>query len=175
VILFYWGTVSWNSFEPKGTKVSVRVRSSNDKANRSTWEEAENGLNLKLTPNGRYLEVEVTLEKFNSTQSPVVYDVTVNALDSSAATTDLGVGITSDKSSLNIGGTVKLTINAFNNGPNPANVKVNYNIPFGLKLLSSQGDGTYNEDTGIWNVGISILINSIPDPKDLGKFLISEI
>jgi uncharacterized repeat protein (TIGR01451 family) len=75
-------------------------------------------------------------------------------LDSSAATTDLGVGITGDKSSLNIGDTVKLTINAFNNGLNPANVKVNYKIPFGLKLLSSQGTGTYDSNTGIWDIGV---------------------
>jgi uncharacterized repeat protein (TIGR01451 family) len=150
----YWATISWNSHQPKGTKVTVRVRSSNDKTNWSNWEPANNGLNLKLTPNGRYLEVEVTLEKFNSTQSPVVYDVTVNTLDSTALTTDLGVTITGNQSSLNVGDTVKLTVTAFNNGPNSASVKVNYKIPIGLKLLSSQGTGTYDSDTGIWNVGV---------------------
>jgi hypothetical protein len=150
----YWGTISWNSYEPKGTKVTVRVRSSNDKTNWSNWEPANNGLNLKLTPNGRYLEVEVILEKFNSAQSPVVYDVTVNTLDSAALTTDLGVSITGNKSSLNVGGTVKLTVKAFNNGPNGASVEVNYKIPIGLKLLSSQGAGTYDPDTGVWSVGI---------------------
>jgi hypothetical protein len=114
------------SYEPKGTKVTVRVRSSNDKNNWSNWEPANNYFNLKLTPNGRYLEVEVALEKFNSTQSPVVYDVTVNTLDSTALTTDLGVSITGNQSSLNVGETVKLIIIAVNNGPNSAGVKVNY-------------------------------------------------
>jgi hypothetical protein len=98
--------------------------------------------------------VEVALEKFNSTQSPVVYDVTVNTLDSAALTTDLGVSITGNKSSLNVGGTVKLTVKAFNNGPNGASVEVNYKIPIGLKLLSSQGAGTYDPETGVWSVGI---------------------
>jgi len=50
----------------------------------------------------KYLEVEVILEKFNSAQSPVVYDVTVNTLDSTALTTDLGASITGNQSSLNV-------------------------------------------------------------------------
>ncbi|MEN4017174.1 MAG: DUF11 domain-containing protein [Methanobacterium sp.] len=143
-----------NSYEPHGTKITVRVRSSNDKQSWSAWEDAINGASLRLTPRGRYLEVEVTLEKFNSAQSPVVYDVTVNTLDSTALTTDLGASITGNQSSLNVGETVKLTVTAFNNGPNSASVKVNYKIPLGLKLLSSQGTGTYDSDTGIWNVGV---------------------
>jgi uncharacterized repeat protein (TIGR01451 family) len=96
----------------------------------------------------------VTLEKFNSTQSPVVYDVTVSTLDSTVLVTDLGVSITGNQSSLNVGETVKLTIIARNEGPNPANVKVNYKIPLGLKLLSYNGAGTYDSSTGIWSVGI---------------------
>jgi uncharacterized repeat protein (TIGR01451 family) len=96
----------------------------------------------------------VTLEKFNSTQSPVVYDVTVSTLDSTVLVTDLGVSITGNQSSLNVGDTVKLTVTAFNNGPNSASVKVNYKIPLGLKLLSSQGTGTYDPETGVWSVGI---------------------
>lgn len=172
----YWGTISWNSYEPKGTKVMVRVRSSNDKTSWSSWEVADNGLNLKLTPRGRYLEVEVTLEKFNSTQSPVVYDITVSTLDSTDLTTDLGVGITGNQSSLNVGDTVKLTVTAFNNGPNSANVKVNYKIPFGLKMLSSQGTGTYDSDTGVWNVGAlpvgsSVTIELILQANDAGYFV----
>ncbi len=143
-----------NSYEPHGTKITVRVRSSNDKQSWSAWEDAINGASLRLTPRGRYLEVEVTLEKFNSAQSPVVYDVTVNTLDSTALTTDLGVTITGNKNTLNLGDTVKLAVTAFNNGPTPsASVKVNYKIPLGLKLLSYNGAGTYDSSTGIWSVG----------------------
>jgi uncharacterized repeat protein (TIGR01451 family) len=54
---------------------------------------------------------------------------------------------------LNPGETIKLTLQATNNGPSTANVKVNYKIPFGLKLLSSQGQGTYDPSLGVWNVG----------------------
>ncbi|MEN4017177.1 MAG: DUF11 domain-containing protein [Methanobacterium sp.] len=68
--------------------------------------------------------------------------------------TDLGVTITGNKNTLNLGDTVKLAVTAFNNGPNSANVKVDYKIPFGLKLLSYNGEGTYDSSTGIWSVGI---------------------
>jgi hypothetical protein len=64
------------------------------------------------------------------------------------------VTITGDKNTLNLGDTVKLTITSLNNGPKSVDVKVDYKIPFGLKLLSSQGTGTYDSSTGIWNVGI---------------------
>ncbi|MEN4017179.1 MAG: DUF11 domain-containing protein [Methanobacterium sp.] len=62
--------------------------------------------------------------------------------------------ITGDKNSLNVGDTVKLTITSLNNGPKSADIKVDYKISFGLKLLSSQGTGTYDSETGVWNVGI---------------------
>lgn len=149
----YWGVISWKSYEPEGTGVSVRVRSSNDKTNWSHWEEAYNGAKLSFTPAGRYLEVEVTLER-NGTTSPIVYNLTTKNTDSTLLTADLGVTVTGDKSSLNIGDTVKLTINVFNNGPNSANVRVNYKISFGLKLLSSQGQGTYDSGSNVWNAGV---------------------
>lgn len=148
----YWGIVSWNSYEPEGTGVSVHVRSSNDKTNWSNWEEAFNGANLSLTPAGRYLEVEVTLERTGTT-SPIVYNLTIKNTDSTLLTADLGVTVTGDKNTLNIGDTVKLTIHAVNNGPNSVNVRVNYKIPFGLKLLSSQGQGTYDSSSNVWNAG----------------------
>lgn len=34
---------------------------------------------------------------------------------------------------------------------------MNYKIPYGLKLLSSQGNGTYDSTTGIWSVGVLLV------------------
>jgi len=83
----------------------------------------------------------------------VVYDITVSTLKGDSAT-DLAVSIIGDKNVLNLGENIKLTINAQNNGPFSADVKVDYKIPFGLKLLSSNGSGIYDPINGVWNVGI---------------------
>ncbi|MDP3035278.1 MAG: hypothetical protein Q8M97_09285, partial [Methanobacteriaceae archaeon] len=109
-IITGWDNISWNSFEPVGTKVSVHVRSSNDQINWSNWEDAVNGLSLKMTPPGQYLQVEVNLERFNNTESPVVYDIRINALNVTSEATDLGVSITGNASSVGIGDTVHLII-----------------------------------------------------------------
>ena len=72
-----WGTVSWNSNEPAGTSVTVKVRSSNDQTTWSTWETATNGVSLSATPDGRYLEIETTLQILSGDVSPILYDLTV--------------------------------------------------------------------------------------------------
>ena len=74
-----WGTISWNSSEPEGTLIKVEVRSSNDKKNWSAWEEALNGIPLKVTPDGRYLQIRVTLQIITGEKSPILYDITVKA------------------------------------------------------------------------------------------------
>jgi len=72
-----WGTISWTSYEPEGTSITVKVRSSNDNITWSTWETAANGIPLSTTPNGRYLQIETTLQIFTGEVSPVLYDLTV--------------------------------------------------------------------------------------------------
>ncbi|MDP3568720.1 hypothetical protein, partial [Sediminibacterium sp.] len=121
-----WDSISWNSFESVGTKVSVHVRSSNDQMNWSNWEDAGNGLSLKMTPPGQYLQVEVNLERFNNTESPVVYDIRINALNVTSEATDLGVSITGNASSVGIGDTVHLVISLSNLGPKQCDAKLNY-------------------------------------------------
>ncbi|PKL66129.1 MAG: hypothetical protein CVV28_12330, partial [Methanobacteriales archaeon HGW-Methanobacteriales-1] len=121
-----WDSISWNSFESVGTKVSVHVRSSNDQMNWSNWEDAGNGLSLKMTPPGQYLQVEVNLERFNNTESPVVYDIRINALNVTSEATDLGVSITGNASSVGIGDTVHLVISLSNLGPKACDAKLNY-------------------------------------------------
>jgi len=72
-----WGIISWSSHEPEGTSIKVRVRSSNDQTNWSVWEEAENGVALGATPNGRYLQARAKLQIISGDVSPVLFDLTV--------------------------------------------------------------------------------------------------
>lgn len=73
-----WGLISWNSYEPMGTSLAVEARSSNDRRNWSSWEQARSYSPLRNTPNGRYLQVKATFQSANRQDSPVIYDLTVN-------------------------------------------------------------------------------------------------
>ena len=72
--------------------------------------------------------------------------------------TDLAVSITGNASSVGIGDTVHLVISLSNLGPKSCDAKLNYKIPVGLKLLSSQGPGVYDSVSGVWNAGL-LLVN----------------
>ena len=73
-----WGTVSWNGEEPDGTSITVKVRSSHDQSTWSLWETVNTGEWLSSTPNGRYLQIETTLQIVEGEVSPILYDLTVN-------------------------------------------------------------------------------------------------
>jgi len=73
-----WGVVSWNSYEPVGTTLAVKVRSSNDRRYWSLWEDVRNYSALRNTPNGRYLEVKAILQSATLKDSPIIYDLTLN-------------------------------------------------------------------------------------------------
>lgn len=74
-----WGTVSWTADEPTGTLIETKVRSSHDESVWSDWEAASNGVSLSATPDGRYLELRVTLEIITGDQSPLLHDLTVRS------------------------------------------------------------------------------------------------
>ena len=74
-----WGTVSWNDYEPAGTSVTVKVRSSNNKISWSGWETATSGGALGPTPDGQYLQVKTTLQITSGQTSPILYDLTVTS------------------------------------------------------------------------------------------------
>jgi streptogramin lyase/methionine-rich copper-binding protein CopC len=76
-----WASVSWHAATPDGTSVSVAVRSSDDRRGWSDWEAVASGARLNSTPNGRYLQVRVTLQASASGSSPVLYDLTVVPAD----------------------------------------------------------------------------------------------
>lgn len=75
-----WGLISWNSYEPTGTSLAVKARSSNDRQKWSVWEDVKNDSALYNTPNGRYLEMKVTFQSADEQTSPILYDLTVNPL-----------------------------------------------------------------------------------------------
>ena len=75
-----WGLISWNSDEPKGTSLSVKARSSNDRFSWSLWEDVKNDSSLQNTPDGRYLEIKVTFQSAGQQLSPILYDLMVNPL-----------------------------------------------------------------------------------------------
>jgi hypothetical protein len=70
--------VSWNEDVPEGTEITVKVRSSNDNSSWSPWEDADNGVSLSSTPDGRYIEIQVTLKVISGEVSPTLYDITVD-------------------------------------------------------------------------------------------------
>jgi hypothetical protein len=72
-----WETISWTSEEPEGTLIKVEARSSHNGSIWSAWETVENGVPLTETPEGRYVEIRVTLQSFTGEQSPFLYDLTV--------------------------------------------------------------------------------------------------
>lgn len=74
-----WSNVSWTSYEPAGTLVTTRVRSSNDGLAWSAWEDVTNGVDLASTPNGRYIQTETTLKINSGEDSPILYDLTVKS------------------------------------------------------------------------------------------------
>jgi hypothetical protein len=76
-----WGTVSWHSLELLGTSISVRVQSSEDNTNWKPpgWWPVTNdtAFGAPDVPNGRYLQIQVTLQIISGDVSSVLYDLTV--------------------------------------------------------------------------------------------------
>ncbi len=72
-----WGVLSWQAEQPQGTGVSVRVRSSSDAETWSPWEPTASGLDLSLTPAGRYLEIQVSMQWVVGDELPKLQELTV--------------------------------------------------------------------------------------------------
>ena len=72
-----WGRVRWSSYEPPGSSVIVRARSAEAIGGLAAKEfhDVEKGIESGV-PDGRYLQVEVTLHPSPAGETPIVYDVT---------------------------------------------------------------------------------------------------
>jgi hypothetical protein len=119
-----WGILTWNSFEPAGTSITVKVRSSNDKVNWSAWEAASKNVPLTATPNGRYLQIDVTFKITEGDVSPVLYDLTVSGADNAPILNHIG-----DKTGT-VGGLIQFRVSAFDPDGDPLAWTVS-NLPAG--------------------------------------------
>lgn len=72
-----WGQVSWDTTAPVGTAVRVRVRSSEDESDWSVWESTSSGVDLSVTPDGQYLEIQATLQVISGDDLPKLNELTV--------------------------------------------------------------------------------------------------
>jgi PKD repeat protein len=72
-----WGVISWQEVKPDGSLVKVRARSSEDEESWSAWESAANGLDLGITPSGRYIEIQASLQRVSGDEFPQLEELTV--------------------------------------------------------------------------------------------------
>jgi len=142
-----WGHFIWNSYEPDGTKITVRVKSSNDDINWSPWETVSNNTALQNTPPGRYLMVETTLQRFQGNLSPILYDLTVKAM-----VADISVEITGNNQAI-AGEMQKIKVNIRNHGPQTSDNNIFIgDIPLKNHEYSQDNGATWNTWTGTLNL-----------------------
>jgi len=72
-----WDSVVWDSDEPVGTSITVRVRSSSDRVTWSEWFATTSGADLSAVPPGKYLQIEATLQILSGDTSPTLYSIEV--------------------------------------------------------------------------------------------------
>lgn len=72
-----WGVISWEETSFLGTVIRVRVRSSEDEETWSAWEWTANGVDLSASPNGRYLEIQASMQLVTGEDLPKLQELTV--------------------------------------------------------------------------------------------------
>ena len=89
-----WGTISWNTEkgqncpaapaqqEPAGTSITVRARTAATQAGlgAATYVNATNGVDINV-PDGRFIQIEVKLTPNAAGDSPILCDLTVQAVE----------------------------------------------------------------------------------------------
>ncbi len=132
---------------------TVRVRSSNDQQQWSSWEQAENGYPLATTPAGQYLEIEVTLQQLSPEATPAFYDIAVYPVPPGLA--DLEVSQSWSEAYAFWPITNRITV--INHGADDASgLVLTSPLPTGLTLLSaSTSQGGLVQSNGLlrWNLG----------------------
>ena len=71
-----WGSINWHGRIVDDSKLSVTVASSPDGVAFSPWRTAVRGEDLDVPP-GRYLKVNVLMQRSSSGHSPLLYDLTI--------------------------------------------------------------------------------------------------
>ena len=77
-----WGTASWDDEQPLGSKVSVFVRASDDRfaLPLEPFREVFNGQPFR-GEFGRFIEVKARLQRFDSDETPTVFEVAIEAAE----------------------------------------------------------------------------------------------
>ncbi len=177
-----WGTVSWNSDEPAGTSVIVKVRSSNNQATWSSWETASNGVTLSSTPDGRYLQIETTLKITSGDVSPILYDLTVESVgpdnqppvadaghDQAIETSNPSVSVTLDGSGSTDDGLIKpLTYTWTWSGGSATGVNPTVMLPPGITTVTlTVFDGEFSDDDTV-EIRITSIATPVPTLAPIG-------
>ena len=71
-----WGFVTWTSEEPEDSVISVDVASSTDGSTYSATEAVTQGVDLTV-PDGQFLRVIVSFTRASTSESPILYDLTI--------------------------------------------------------------------------------------------------
>lgn len=66
---------------------------------------------------------------------------------------DLSLLLVANNETPGLGNTVTLTLTANSEGPQNSTPTAQLNLPPGANFISSSGDGTYNNGTGVWSIG----------------------
>ncbi|MEP4052192.1 MAG: proprotein convertase P-domain-containing protein [Litorimonas sp.] len=99
-------------------------------------------------PNGTWtLKIcdDYTGESGNFIRSELIFQPTTGA--------DLSLSLTADNDLPASGDNVTLTLTATSEGPQNSTPTAILNLPAGVTLLSSSGDGSFDNATGIWSIG----------------------
>jgi uncharacterized repeat protein (TIGR01451 family) len=143
-----WGAVTWQAYQPAGSNLTVRVRSSQDQKRWSNWETAPNGTPLGATPPGRYLQVEVALWALAGQDLPLLHALTVAPLDQRTA--DLALGLEATPAAVTNEQQITYTTMVTNLGPADARgVLLTNRLPVGAIVASvSNSLGTVTQTSG---------------------------
>ncbi|BDZ69984.1 hypothetical protein GCM10025861_05010 [Methanobacterium petrolearium] len=143
-----WGIINWTGYEPTNTQITVRVKSSNDNTNWSPWETVTKNELLNRTPPGQYLMIETTLQRFQGSISPILYDLTVKAL-----VADLSIQVIGD-SEVIAGEQQSYQVTIENQGPYQSpNTIFTGDVPLKDPEYSLDNGTTWNTWTGMLNLG----------------------
>ena len=79
-----WKKISWDSEEPTGTLITVKVRTSIDKINWSNWKLISNNSSLKSILPGRFLHIEATFKIISGNISPSLSKIIIGLMNAPA-------------------------------------------------------------------------------------------
>ncbi len=113
-------------------------------------------------PNTQVLNATFGTYTFEWTVSDVSCDTASDTTEVTIEGIDLSLTKEIDKSPPLVSDNVRFTLTVFNDGPSDAtSVEVTDLLPSGYSYVTDNGGGTYDEVTGIWNIGTLINGSSI--------------